>query len=47
MMSSTVAGIDPHQDTFTVAVIDPNGVEIVHDTFDNHTAAVTSQRSSC
>jgi transposase len=35
MMSSTVAGIDPHQDTFTVAVIDPNGVEIVHDTFDN------------
>jgi transposase len=35
MMSSTVAGIDPHQDTFTVAVIDPNGVEIVDDTFDN------------
>jgi hypothetical protein len=35
MMSSTVAGIDPHQDTFTVAVIDPNGVETVHDTFDN------------
>lgn len=35
MMSSTVAGIDPHQDTFTVAVIDANGVEITHDTFAN------------
>ena len=26
-MSSPVGGIDPHQDTFTVAVIDANGVE--------------------
>jgi transposase len=36
MMSSPVAGIDPHQDTFTVAVVDANGVEIVHDTFANN-----------
>jgi transposase len=35
MMSSPVAGIDPHQDTFTVAVVDANGVEITHDTFAN------------
>jgi hypothetical protein len=35
MMSLPVGGIDPHQDTFTVAVIDSNGVEITHDTFDN------------
>jgi len=33
-----VAGIDPHQDTFTVAVIDANGVELIHDTFDNRTS---------
>ena len=38
MMSSPVAGIDPHQATFTIAVVDPNGVEIVHDTFDNTSA---------
>jgi transposase len=35
MMSLPVGGIDPHQDTFTVAVVDANGVEITHDTFDN------------
>jgi transposase len=35
MMSSPVAGIDPHQDTFTLAVVDANGVEIIHDTFSN------------
>ena len=35
MMSSTVAGVDPHQDTFTVAVIDVNGSELTHETFDN------------
>jgi transposase len=35
MMSSPVAGIDPHQDTFTVAVVDANGVEIADDTFVN------------
>ena len=35
MMSLPVAGIDPHQATFTVAVVDTNGVEITHDTFAN------------
>ena len=29
MMSSPAGGIDPHQDTFTVAVIDANGVELL------------------
>ena len=38
MMSSPVGGIDPHQDTFTVAVIDANGVELMHDTFDNRSS---------
>jgi len=38
MMSSPIAGIDPHQATFTVAIVDPNGVEITHDTFDNSSA---------
>jgi transposase len=38
MMSSPVAGIDPHQASFTVAVVNPNGVEIAHDTFDNSSA---------
>ena len=38
MMSSPVGGIDPHQDTFTVAVIDANGVELMHDMFDNRSS---------
>lgn len=33
MMTAPVAGIDPHQDTFTVGIIDPNGVELIHETF--------------
>jgi transposase len=33
MMTSPVGGIDPHQDTFTVGIIDPNGVELTHETF--------------
>ena len=33
MMTSAVAGIDPHQGTFTVGIVDPNGVELVHETF--------------
>jgi transposase len=36
MMAAPVAGIDPHQDQFTVGVIDPNGVEITHETFPNN-----------
>ena len=35
MMSSPVAGIDPHQSSFTVAVVDTNGVEIAHASFAN------------
>jgi transposase len=35
MMSSPVAGIDPHQSSFTVAVVDANGVEITHASFAN------------
>lgn len=33
MMTSPVAGIDPHQDTFTVGIVDVNGVELVHESF--------------
>lgn len=32
MMTSPVAGIDPHQDTFTVGIVDTNGVELTHTT---------------
>ena len=34
-MASPLAGIDPHQDTFTLGVIDANGVELAHDSFPN------------
>ena len=37
-MTSPVGGIDPHQDTFTVGVVDHHGVEITHETFDNTAA---------
>ena len=33
MMSSPVAGIDPHQDTYTIGIVDPNGVELAHAVF--------------
>jgi transposase len=33
MMTSRVAGIDPHQDSFTLGVVDANGVELSHETF--------------
>jgi len=33
MMTSPVAGIDPHQDSFTVGIVDANGVELSHETF--------------
>lgn len=42
MMTSSVAGIDPHQDSFTVGVVDPNGVEVVHETFPNAAATYCS-----
>ena len=34
-MTEPVGGIDPHQDTFTVGIVDHHGVEITHDTFPN------------
>ncbi|WP_420435964.1 hypothetical protein [Candidatus Poriferisodalis sp.] len=34
-MTPRVGGIDPHQDTFTVGIVDAHGVAITHDTFDN------------
>ena len=37
-MTLPVGGIDPHQDTFTVGVVDAHGVEITHETFDNTAA---------
>ena len=33
MMTSPVAGIDPHQDSITVGIVDPNGVELTHEAF--------------
>jgi transposase len=33
MMTSPVSGVDPHQDTYTLGIVDPNGVEITHRTF--------------
>jgi transposase len=33
MMTSPVAGIDPHQDTYTVGIVDTNGVELAHESF--------------
>jgi len=38
MMSSPVAGIDPHQDTYTIGIVDPNGVELAHAAFPNSAA---------
>ena len=37
-MTPPVGGIDPHQDTFTVGIVDPLGVEITHETFANTAA---------
>lgn len=34
-MSSTIAGIDPHQDSFTVGIVDLHGVEICCEAFPN------------
>ena len=34
-MAPNTAGIDPHQDTYTAAVVDPNGVELDVAVFDN------------
>ena len=37
-MTFSVGGIDPHQDTFTVGVVDGHGVETCHETFANSAA---------
>jgi hypothetical protein len=37
-MTGAVAGIDPHQDTFTVGIVDHNGVELTTATFPNRGA---------
>lgn len=42
MMTPPVAGIDPHQDTFTLGIVDHNGVELSHDTFANSAAGYLS-----
>ena len=33
MMTAPVAGIDPHQNTYTIGIVDPNGVELTHASF--------------
>jgi transposase len=33
MMTSPVGGIDPHQDTYTVGIVDHNGVELTYESF--------------
>ena len=38
MMTSSVAGIDPHQETFTIGIVDNNDVEIKRATFANPAA---------
>ena len=37
-MTSNVAGIDPHQNTFTVGIVDEHGIELSNATFDNRAA---------
>jgi transposase len=37
-MTGAVAGIDPHQDTFTVGIVDHHGVELATATFPNRSA---------
>ena len=37
-MTFSVGGIDPHQDTFTVGIVDAHGVETCHETFENTAA---------
>ncbi len=42
-MTSAVGGIDPHQDTFTLGIVDANGVETCHETFDNTAAGYAEE----
>jgi len=41
-MTGPTPGIDPHQHQFTVGIVDPNGVEITHETFPNSAEGFTS-----
>ncbi len=34
-MADNIAGIDPHQDQFTVGIVNPNGVTLEHRSFPN------------
>ena len=42
IMTVPIAGIDPHQRTFTVGIVDPLGVETHVETFDNTGAGYTA-----
>jgi transposase len=37
-VTSPVAGIDPHQSTYTIGIVDHNGVELAHESFPTSTA---------
>ena len=37
-MASPVAGVDPHQDSFTIGIVDSNGVAILNESFPNTAA---------
>lgn len=45
-MTSAVGHIDPHQDTFTVGIVDARGVEITHEAFENTAAGYGCARLS-
>ena len=47
MMTSPVGGIDPHQDTYTVGIVDTNGVELTHASFPHQRSRISRRRSSC
>ena len=37
-MTPPVGGVDPRQDTFTLGIVDADGVELTHETYDNTAA---------
>ena len=47
MMTSPVGGIDPHQDSYTVGVVDANGVELTHAIVPDERRRLLSTGSSC
>ena len=47
MMTSPVGGIDPHQDTITVGVVNPNGVELAHAMFPTTSAGYPILSARC